>query len=321
MHEHSRRTRRAQPTWTPPGSCSAKARGSPRRDGGGRRSRYAASLKLKRAAITLYSLGVAQRSNGKLAEALESFRAFLFEPSTAATAPYEPLARDAVADLERRVAHVALAVDPPGVPELAITINGEPVAAEALGVPRLVNPGLHKIVASASGYAPTRAWVTSGEGTLQPVKLKLAPVLPVLGAPLAASPAQAPPAVPATDGPSRAVPISLMVGGGVAVVVGVSVGVAGVKEASDAPTKDGPQARAAKAKALAGDIVTGGGLAAAAGRAHRAPRAPAPRRRAACVRGDAVDRSVGSRAPRAVLIRSRAAPAKASQGPWRVSPA
>ncbi|HVY47558.1 MAG TPA: hypothetical protein VHB21_16830, partial [Minicystis sp.] len=44
------------------------------------RDRYQRSLTLKRAAITMYSLGVAQQNTGRLVEALESFRAFLAEP-------------------------------------------------------------------------------------------------------------------------------------------------------------------------------------------------------------------------------------------------
>src|SRR5262245_8834476 len=68
------------------------------------RDRYERSLRLKRAPVTLYSLGVAQRSTGQLVEALENFRAFLAEPSSPATLPYEAPARAAVDELERRVA-------------------------------------------------------------------------------------------------------------------------------------------------------------------------------------------------------------------------
>jgi hypothetical protein len=225
--------------------------------------RYARSLVLKRAAITLYSLGVAQRSTGQLAEALESFRAFLVEPATPTTAPYEPLARDAVAELERRVARIALSVDPPGAPGLAITIDGAPVPAAALDVPRLVSPGLHTIVATARGYAPARASVTSTEGTAQEVKLALAPASDE-ATPAGVPAAQPSLAAPARERPSRAAPIVLLSVGGAAVVAGVSVGLTGVAQASSAPTRNGPEAKAAKAKALAGDVVTGVGVAAAA---------------------------------------------------------
>src|SRR6185437_3696897 len=55
--------------------------------------RYGASLRLHRSALTLYSLGLAQKESGKLVEARESFTAFLAEPSTEKTRAYEPRAR------------------------------------------------------------------------------------------------------------------------------------------------------------------------------------------------------------------------------------
>src|SRR5689334_6994430 len=67
------------------------------------RDRFERSLALKRTALTLYSLGVAQRNTGKLVEALESFRAFLAEASTPATKPYEAPARSALDALSTRI--------------------------------------------------------------------------------------------------------------------------------------------------------------------------------------------------------------------------
>src|SRR4051812_9948895 len=49
------------------------------------RDLYARSLQLKPAPLTRYSLGVAQRETGRLVHALNSFRAFLAEPSTPTT--------------------------------------------------------------------------------------------------------------------------------------------------------------------------------------------------------------------------------------------
>src|SRR5690606_22178751 len=101
------------------------------------RERYERSLELKRAPITLYSLGVAQQQTGQLVEALESFRAFLAEPSAPATKEYEPLARQAVQELERRVAEIELRMSPADVAGLVVKIDGVAVPAAALDRPRL----------------------------------------------------------------------------------------------------------------------------------------------------------------------------------------
>jgi hypothetical protein len=63
---------------------------------------FKASLRLRRSAMTLYSLGVVDRELGLSTEALENFRAFLGEPSSAATRRYEEPARQAIAEIEQR---------------------------------------------------------------------------------------------------------------------------------------------------------------------------------------------------------------------------
>src|SRR5947208_2586858 len=44
------------------------------------RERFARSVKLKRAPLTLYNLGVAQQETGRMVDAIDSFRAFLAQP-------------------------------------------------------------------------------------------------------------------------------------------------------------------------------------------------------------------------------------------------
>jgi hypothetical protein len=224
--------------------------------------RYTRSLELKRAAITLYSLGVAHKKTGHLVEALESFRAFLVEPSTPATQAYEQPAKEAVAELEKRVARVAIVVEPA---EASVSVDGEVVPPAALGVPRLVNPGAHAITATARGFKDARVEVKVTEGGHAQARLVLvkAPDAPATVTPAQPLAPRAPEPTPAAR-PSRALPIALMAGGGAMIVAGLAVGLVGVKQAADAPTKDGPEASAAKTKALAGDVVTGVGIATAA---------------------------------------------------------
>jgi hypothetical protein len=73
------------------------------------RERYMLSLHLRRAAITFYSLGVVDRELGRLVEAQESFRAFLAEPSAPATKGYEEPARQALAEIDSKLAAARLA--------------------------------------------------------------------------------------------------------------------------------------------------------------------------------------------------------------------
>ena len=57
---------------------------------------YARSLQLKPAPLTRYSLGVAQRESGRLADALASFRTFVKEPSTPSSAAFVEPAHAAI---------------------------------------------------------------------------------------------------------------------------------------------------------------------------------------------------------------------------------
>src|SRR3954471_21248715 len=49
------------------------------------RERFEQSLKLKRSALTLYNLGIAQQETGHVVDAVESYRGFLAMPEEPAT--------------------------------------------------------------------------------------------------------------------------------------------------------------------------------------------------------------------------------------------
>ncbi|AGP35263.1 PEGA domain-containing protein [Sorangium cellulosum] len=239
------------------------------------RERYERSLAIKRAPITLYSLGVAQQQTGQLVEALESFRAFLVEPSAPATKEYEKLARQAVQELERHVAGLDLRLSPDDVAGVVVKIDGIEVPAAALDRPRPVNPGNHVVTVSAPGYREARRSVAAAPGSRVVVMLTLERDAPAPGAstpgasagPRAPSagalPGGAPPRAAPDAATVRVVPIVLLAGGLTTVAAGVAIGLLGVASASDAPTRDGDAADAARAQALAGDIVAGAGLLAA----------------------------------------------------------
>jgi tetratricopeptide (TPR) repeat protein len=149
------------------------------------RDRYLLSLRLRRAAITFYSLGVVDKELGRLAEARESFRDFLAEPSAPATREYEEPARKALAEIE-----IKLAAEHPGE--------------------------------STSLYGP----------------------------------------VDPSAAPGRTLPFVLLGAGGAVFAAGLVTGIVGLSEARNATTSTGPDADAARTKALVGDVLGGVGLAA-----------------------------------------------------------
>ncbi|WP_437512297.1 hypothetical protein [Sorangium sp. So ce1099] len=231
------------------------------------RERYERSLAIKRAPITLYSLGVAQQQTGLLVEALESFRAFLVEPSAPATREYERLARHAVEDLERQVSALELRLSPGDVAGLVVKLDGGVVPAAALDRPRPLNPGNHTLTVSAPGYREVRRSVAAAPGSRVLVVLSLEREAASAAAGPRALTASAPVGAASSSAPDaatgRVVPIALIAGGLTTVAAGVAIGLLGVASASDAPTRDGNAADAARTQALAGDIIAGAGLVAA----------------------------------------------------------
>lgn len=217
------------------------------------RDRFARSLELKRAAITLYSLGVAQMSIGQHVEALESFRAFLAEPVTDTTTTYVDPARGAIDELERRVAHLDIDVRPANAEGLVISVDRVDVPSAALGLPRLVNAGKHIVRARAPGYASRTAAITVAEAETKAVVLVLRPEG------VAVDPA--PDAATSGDFPTG--PVLVMASGGVVAATGIGVGLAGVAEAGDAPHADSPEADRARTKATVGDVLAAVGVGAA----------------------------------------------------------
>jgi hypothetical protein len=228
------------------------------------REMYARSLHLKAAPLTRYSLGVAQRETGRLAEALQSFRAFVAEPSTPATAPYREPAGSAIAALEARVGRVTIAIEPPAIDGLALTIDGIPVSV-ASERPREMDPGLHEVVARAPGFRVAKASFMATAGAAVRVAL---PLVPLPGSAPAIVVQADPPAparagdAPASGPPTRVLPIAIMSVGGGLFIGGMTLGLVGVRQASQAPTRDGPEANAARTKGIAGDVIAGTGIAA-----------------------------------------------------------
>ncbi|WP_437672736.1 hypothetical protein [Sorangium sp. So ce131] len=221
---------------------------------------YARSLQIKPAALTWYSLGVAQKETGRLVEALASFRAFLAEPTTTTTAPYVRPARDAVAALEKRVARVTIAVSPGEIDGLTLAIDGAPLHGASNRAIEL-DPGAHEIVARAPGFRAAAARFNVPAGRSAEVPITLEPETRATASAGAAARGLPPVADPRPAPPNRTLPIVVMGAGGALLAGGVVLGLSGVSQASGAATREGPEARSAKTKGIVGDVLGGIGAA------------------------------------------------------------
>ncbi len=223
------------------------------------RQRYEKSLALRRAPLTLYSLGIAYRNLRRFVESLESYRAFLVEmhKDDEKDKPYEQPARDAIAELEKQVASLDIKVrvdDGDDDVKTLLTIDGIIVPEAAYGYPRLVDPGQHAIMVRAEGHHDATQIVTLSEGQKQAVLLRLLPVPKTRRTPGGGSD---------KPGDVPVVPTVLLASGTAAFAVGLTVGLVGVQRAMDATTRDGEDAMTAVRLSAAGDVVAGIGIVAA----------------------------------------------------------
>lgn len=232
------------------------------------RALYSRSLAIKATPLTRYSLGVAQKETGHLADALASFRAFLAEPSTPTTAPYVGPAREAVAALEGRVGRARLAVRPGKIDGLTLALDGKPLRA-APGQVLELDPGAHEVAASAPGFRAAVARFSVGAGGSVDVPIALAPAASGTAQASASGTAQAsaaggglPPLADASAEPSsRTLPLVVMGVGGALFAGGAVVGLSGWNQAGDARSSTGSGASAARAKGIVGDVLGGVGVA------------------------------------------------------------
>jgi hypothetical protein len=136
------------------------------------RDRYALSLRFRWAPETLYSLGVAEQRTGRLTRAIANFRAFLREPASAASRPFERHARRALEDLEKRVSRLDVAILPADAPNPTVLLDARPLPLE-ISSERLVDPGVHVIEAHADGFDAVVTHVELDEGERRTIYLVL----------------------------------------------------------------------------------------------------------------------------------------------------
>lgn len=211
---------------------------------------WAAAAKLYTQAPTL-TLGLArtQAKLGKLVAAQESYNKIVREWGNNPNPP--PAFKDAVeaaknevGAVSAKVASVTVSVEGPTSPQ--VTIDGVAVPVAALGLKRPVDPGSHKVSATADGYKPadTTFSVAEGGSAAATLKMEKAP-----GAVVAGGPAPTP---GGTTGPGSATEPGADTGkggssnktlafvafgvGGAGLVVGAVTGIIAAGKASDLKT-------------------------------------------------------------------------------------
>jgi hypothetical protein len=204
------------------------------------RERFERSAKLKRAPLTLYNLGIAQQETGHLADAIESFEAFLAEPADPSTQKYAEQVRGVLPQLEKRVGRVIVTVTPAGLHGLAVRVDGRQIPLDERGF--RVDQGPHQVSVAAPGYVDIQQTVVLPEGGRASSNIALVP-----------HPAPKPLGV--------GLPGGLAIGGLVAFVGGEVMFGIGAAHGLDRVSTD--TARRGRTLMLTGNIVAGAGAIAA----------------------------------------------------------
>jgi hypothetical protein len=184
---------------------------------------------------TLLNLAACHEREGRTASAWAEFEEALANAQRDGRADRVQVARQRIAALERRVAHVTIAV-PAGSarPDLEVALDGTPVRRPAWGVGLPVDPGEHTVEAHAPGATTWRTTVTIHEeaeeqGVSVPALESLPVVITIPPSPAAAVLAlpQASPAAPLEQAQRRGVPLwrdATMIGAAAVGIAGVTLG-------------------------------------------------------------------------------------------------
>lgn len=142
-------------------------------------------------------------------------------------------ARTEVESVRARVARLELRLPADAPPETQVMLDGRPVPAALLGVPKPVDPGTHRLSARAPGRAPYAASVSLPEGGRQTIEISFESA-----APRAAS---APATASTPSHRASTLTLVLLTGGGLAITGGAVTGIAAMSHKStlDAACKPG----------------------------------------------------------------------------------
>jgi|SRR5580704_989739 hypothetical protein len=187
--------------------------------------------KVKLTAGVSYHVALCNERLGHLATALASYQAAQDEATRTDAQDVLRLVGPQLASLTPRVPRLSLKVEP-GVQDPSVTVDGE--ATTHLDIPLALDPGLHRIEASAPGRASSSVTVEVHEGdvTILRVTLSLLPPRAASGPASGAPESEA--ARPQATSPSPIAGIVAAAGAGVLAGLGVGAFVAGGSAHSDA---------------------------------------------------------------------------------------
>lgn len=164
--------------------------------------RFRKAIAIKDTPGMRFHLARCEEEQGALVEALVEYdRARELLDSGIKAPDVERLLPEARQRVQNKVASVTLRL-PEGVNDASVELDGKALSTSVLGVPIPVNPGKHRLTATASGRTSFAADVDLSVGEARQVAVELPPSAPVVVAPVVsttAAPAPAPPRV-AHDG-------------------------------------------------------------------------------------------------------------------------
>jgi hypothetical protein len=119
------------------------------------------------APTNLLHMAECQAQLGLLVESAETYRG-LINLALPANAPpafsaAQTQGKAELQQVEARIPKVVVQVTPPNLPGLSVTIDGQPMNVALVGVERPIDPGPHKILVGAPGYARLEGAVTIKE--------------------------------------------------------------------------------------------------------------------------------------------------------------
>jgi len=163
-------------------------------DAKGALEKFKAAHALAANPITAFELARAYAALGMLVEARDAYASIARLPVQADETDRAKAARQdaakAIAELKTRVPTLAVKVS--GPPDaVSVTLDGQPLAASALGVPVPVDPGTHQLVATGVGGARAEQTIALKEGEAREAELDLPAAAPA-GAPGPAASSVAP---------------------------------------------------------------------------------------------------------------------------------
>ena len=158
------------------------------------------------APTNLLHIAECQDKLGKLVESAESYRTVIRTPLPPGSPPVfqqaVEQAKTELAQLEPRVPKVKIEVTPANAASLEVRLNGQAIHAALIGEPLPLDPGTHKILVFAPGYASNEQTVTLKERDAKTLTF----ALKATSSGIAYGPGALPPPPPPVSGPGSETP-------------------------------------------------------------------------------------------------------------------